>query len=106
MIEPYRVMIEPYQSVFFKCIAIKLSLTHDEIHAFWIVMFVVCVWFDCRNIYFHNESKNYNNIQIMAHFDNTDNKIHNISDKLFNNPWHKMIHISCLAHLYFYIQRD
>ena len=44
------------------------------------MMFVLCVRFDCRIIY--NESKKSNNIQIMAHFDNTDNKIHNISDKL------------------------
>ena len=55
---------------------------HDEIHAFSIMMLVLCVCFDCRNIYFYNESKNSNNIQIMAYFDNTDNKIHNISDKL------------------------
>ena len=46
------------------------------------MMFVLCVCFDCRNIYFYNESKKSNNIPIMAHFDNTDNKIHNISDKL------------------------
>ena len=50
------------------------------------------------------ESKNSNDIQIMAHFDNTDNKIHNISAKLLIP--HNMIHISCLVHLYFYIQRD
>ena len=43
---------------------------------------LLCVCFVCRNIYFYNESKNSNNIQIMAHFDNTDNKIHDISDKL------------------------
>ena len=45
-------------------------------------MFVLCVCFDFRYIYFDNQSKNSNNIQIMAHFDNTDHKIHNISDKL------------------------
>ena len=46
------------------------------------MMFVLCVCFDFRYIYFDNQSKNSNNIQIMAHFDNTDHKIHNISDKL------------------------
>ena len=46
------------------------------------MMFVLCVWFDCRNIYFYNESKNSNNIQIMAYFDNTDIKTHNILDTL------------------------
>ena len=48
------------------------------------MMFVLCACFDFRYIYFDNQSKNSNNIQIMAHFDNTDHKIHNISDKTVN----------------------
>ena len=82
MIKPYRVMIETYQSVFFNKFQLNSHLymkkyMHFEFWCSLCVYVSIVVTFTITT-----NPKIPINIEIMAHFDNTDHKIHNISDKL------------------------